>query len=69
LRIDVEVSRTKPDACERTVVVALRGPEQNVLVGKIAREVGWENLPGDVRREFIQSGKPVQCFILVEKAA
>lgn len=69
LRIDVELTQTNPENCEQSVAVALRGEGDAVVVGKIARPVNWEQLPGEVRREFISTGKKVQSFILMKQGA
>jgi hypothetical protein len=68
-QIDCEIVQLTPTTARRTVVVMIVQDDGNARVGKIAREVGWEDLPDSVRGEFIHLGGDAHTFRIVGSAS
>jgi hypothetical protein len=62
LRIECGITRMKRK-CLVKIAIAVKG-EDGVVMGEKECEINWEDLPQDIRRNFIRSGKPTQVFIL-----
>lgn len=65
LRIECQITRGATE-CPIKVTVALE-QEGKVIAGEIEQKVAWEDLPKEVRSEFIRTGNPVQVFVIVER--
>lgn len=68
VRIDCELVKEGPDRISRTVVVAVRRGGK-LVVGRIKRELAWDELPGEVREAFMREKDKVQTRVVVEKAS
>jgi hypothetical protein len=66
MKIELEITKISPTMAKRTIVVVFAGDKEPVL-GKIIAEIPWEDLPEDVRREFIRNPSEPQVFAVVER--
>lgn len=66
LRVDYEAVKEGPNSIKRTVAVAV-DDEGKVVVGKITRELPWDELPGSIREGFIRGGDKTQTFLIYQR--
>jgi len=68
-RIECEIVKESPAQFKRTVIVAVNNGTGSASIGRISRNVAWEDMPANIRADFIKGGEKTLCFIVVEKAA
>jgi hypothetical protein len=66
--IECEVTKLTPTVARRTVVVMLDAGDGTARVGKIAREIGFDDLPDSVRGDFITLSGDTHTFQIVGPA-
>lgn len=67
LRIECAYTKTGEGSCRRDLVVLSRKAEGLGSKKTLTRTVGWEYLDGEVRKEFITSGKQELIALLYQK--
>ena len=66
IRVECEIVKKEPDRCTRTVIVGIR-KNGKVIIGKIAKDLAWDELPTHIRENFMREKGDTQCFVLVER--
>jgi hypothetical protein len=63
LRIEYEVFKLNSNRVRRTLAIALR-KEEGACLKKIMREMPWEDVPSEIRGEFIKQNKSTLVYSL-----
>ncbi|MEI6233304.1 MAG: hypothetical protein WCT04_09640 [Planctomycetota bacterium] len=66
VRIDCELTKESADRITRTVAVAVQR-DGKVIVGKVTRDLAWDELPSAVREAFMRENAKTQSYVVVER--
>lgn len=66
VRIDCELTKESADRIIRTVAIAVE-KDGKVIVGKIARDLAWDELPSAIREAFMRENAKTQSYVVVER--
>ena len=65
-RIECAYEKTRPDCCRLTLGIVLAENGDTVL-HRLTRDVAWEDLPREIRRDFLRPGNLAQRFLLIDQ--
>ncbi|MGD0091106.1 MAG: hypothetical protein ABSE73_14405, partial [Planctomycetota bacterium] len=65
-RVECEVEKLDRQVTTRTFIL-IHTPSGQVETGEIIRDLLWEDLPGDIREEFIQHGEKKLRIVVLDK--
>lgn len=67
LRVECVLRKVSPSLVERTIVVAILNPHAPGIIRRSTRvELEWDELPSQVRADFIQHGTHEQVYLLYD---
>ncbi len=65
--LECEVTKLSPSTARRTVLVLVEDRGEH-LIGRVACELSWDELPDSVRQDFIRLGGETQIFRIITPA-